>query len=282
MPSWRRSPRRPGEALASSANEADPARVADALAAQAAAARRGGGVPGSQDRRECGPGSRPAGRRRSGPGMCLDVMPACPDLALLADAAAGPDDTYPGASDDELIGVLCAWDRTESHAHARKLAAITELRRRRPSSSCRPRAGEPGRGMRITSPMRSPTCWPSPARTADGLAALAENLDSKLPGTRAALLDGVITPVKARIIATATTLLDDERGPRGGGAGAGPGRAAHPRLPARGDPAGGDERRAEEGEGAAGGRRPRRPGGAVGRGLRERRPGRPRTPARPR
>jgi hypothetical protein len=25
-------------------------------------------------------------------GQCLDVMPACPDLAMLADAAAGPDD----------------------------------------------------------------------------------------------------------------------------------------------------------------------------------------------
>ena len=65
-----------------------------------------------------------------GTGMPLDVMPACPDLALLADQAAGPDDSYAGASDDELIGVLCAWDRTESHAHARKLAAIAELRRR--------------------------------------------------------------------------------------------------------------------------------------------------------
>jgi hypothetical protein len=59
-------------------------------------------------------------------------MPACPGLALLADAAAGPDETYPGAPDDELTGALCAWDRSESHAHGRKLAAITELRRCRP------------------------------------------------------------------------------------------------------------------------------------------------------
>ena len=46
---------------------------------------------------------------------------------MLADAAAGEDDTYDGASDDELIGVLCAWDRLEAHMAARKLAAAAEL-----------------------------------------------------------------------------------------------------------------------------------------------------------
>ena len=64
-----------------------------------------------------------------GSGLALDVMPGCPDLALLADAAAGPDDTYDGACDDELIGVLCAWDRLEAHMAARKLAAAAELMR---------------------------------------------------------------------------------------------------------------------------------------------------------
>ena len=58
-----------------------------------------------------------------GTGLVLDVMPGLPDLALLADAAAGPDDAYVGASDDELTGVLCAWDRLEAHMAARKLAA---------------------------------------------------------------------------------------------------------------------------------------------------------------
>ena len=40
--------------------------------------------------------------------LALDVMPGGPDLAMLADAAAGDDDRYPDTSDDELIGVLCA------------------------------------------------------------------------------------------------------------------------------------------------------------------------------
>jgi hypothetical protein len=54
-------------------------------------------------------------------------MPGCAGLALPADAAAGDDDGYAGAADHELIGVLCAWDRLEAHAAARKLAAVAEL-----------------------------------------------------------------------------------------------------------------------------------------------------------
>jgi hypothetical protein len=42
------------------------------------------------------------------------------------------DDGFAGVSDAELIGVLCAWDRVETHAAARKLAAVAELGRRNP------------------------------------------------------------------------------------------------------------------------------------------------------
>jgi len=41
-------------------------------------------------------------------------------LALFAEDAAGEDDRYAGAADDELLGVICAWDRVEAHASARK------------------------------------------------------------------------------------------------------------------------------------------------------------------
>jgi hypothetical protein len=57
----------------------------------------------------------------------LDVTPGCAGLALAADAVAGEDDRFGGASDAELVGVLCAWDRLEAHAAARKLAAVAEL-----------------------------------------------------------------------------------------------------------------------------------------------------------
>ena len=36
-------------------------------------------------------------------------------------------------SEAELLGVVCAWDRVEAHAAARKLAAIAELARRNPA-----------------------------------------------------------------------------------------------------------------------------------------------------
>ena len=73
-----------------------------------------------------------------GSGMALDVMPGGPELALFADAAAGAGDCYAGASDDELAGVLRAWDRVEAHAAARKLAAVAELIRRHPGPGCDP------------------------------------------------------------------------------------------------------------------------------------------------
>ncbi len=90
-----------------------------ALAAIAAyGSRRGPGQPGSA---RIFPGESSSRAAAFGTGLALDVMPGGPDLALLADAAAGPDDTYDGASDDELIGVLSAWDRLEAHMAARKL-----------------------------------------------------------------------------------------------------------------------------------------------------------------
>jgi Domain of unknown function (DUF222) len=189
---------------------ADPAGVADALLAQAAAAsalRRGPRQPGSARLLAGEYSSRAAA---FGTGMCLDVMPACPDLVLLADRAAGPDDSYRGASDDELIGVLCAWDRSESHAHARKLAAIAELRRRRPVPDPPTSGREAGSAGEDYLADEIAHALGESRRAADGLAAVAEALDGKLPRTRAGLLDGTISPAKARITAIATAPLDDD------------------------------------------------------------------------
>jgi hypothetical protein len=73
--------------------------------------------------------------------MALDVLPGCAGLAVAADAAAGAGGRFAGVSEAELIGVACAWDRVETHAHARKLAAVAELARRNPAppdrSGCR-------------------------------------------------------------------------------------------------------------------------------------------------
>jgi hypothetical protein len=118
----------------------------EVLALKAASTgRRGPSQPGSA---RVFPGESSSAAAAFGPGLVLDVTPGCPGLALAADAASGDSDRFGGASDAELVGVLCAWDRIEAHAAGRKLAAVAELIRRRPETGC-----EPG------DPARMPTSW---------------------------------------------------------------------------------------------------------------------------
>jgi hypothetical protein len=91
--------------------EAAAADVMLALRA-ASAGRRGPGQPGSA--RLC-PGESSSAAAGFGPGLVLDLTPGCAGLTLAADAAAGDDDRFDSASDAELVGVLCAWDRLEAH-----------------------------------------------------------------------------------------------------------------------------------------------------------------------
>ncbi|HEV2255012.1 MAG TPA: hypothetical protein VGS06_17655, partial [Streptosporangiaceae bacterium] len=106
-----------------------------AVAAQAAAAagRRGPGMPGSAHKVPGVSVSRAAGFAS---GMPLDTAPGCLELARFAEDAAGEDDRYPGASDDEIAGIICAWERSEAYISARKHAAVAEFIRRRPAQGC--------------------------------------------------------------------------------------------------------------------------------------------------
>ena len=186
---------------------AEMARLGGSLGAIAAmTVRRGPGQPGSARVRAGESCSRAAA---FGTGMALDVMPACPELALAADAAAGRDDGYQGASDAELAGVLAAWDRLEAHMAARKLAAAAELIRRRPEPGCVPQgaARMPAACEEFTGDELGRVLAESRGG-ADALLDLALALETRLPGTRAALRDGVITRYKAEIIASAAVLLD--------------------------------------------------------------------------
>jgi hypothetical protein len=88
------------------------------LAVEAATAgRRSPGQPGSA---RVFPGQSSSPAAGFGPGMPLDLLPGCAGLALAADAAAGDDDRFAGVSEAELVGVVCAWDRVEAHAQARR------------------------------------------------------------------------------------------------------------------------------------------------------------------
>jgi hypothetical protein len=100
----------------------------DLLAVEAVSTgRRGPGQPGSA---RVFPGRSSSRAASFGPGMAFDVMPGCAQLAVAA--AAAEDDQFDGVSEAELIGVMCAWDRVEAHAAARKLAVIAEVDRRNP------------------------------------------------------------------------------------------------------------------------------------------------------
>jgi Domain of unknown function (DUF222) len=166
----------------------------DLLAVEAVSTgRRGPGQPGSA---RVFPGRSSSRAASFGPGMAFDVMPGCAQLAVAADDAA-EDDKFDGVSEAELIGVMCAWDRVEAHAAARKLAVIAEVDRRNP----KPEDAE------FTADEIACALAESRWR-ADELMGTAGHLDSHLPGTKAALQDGVVSLGKARLIGNATGLLD--------------------------------------------------------------------------
>src|SRR3984885_6883590 len=98
-------------------------------AVAAAPGPRGPGNPGSA---ASFPGEHAGPAAGFGSGFALDAAPGCLALAEFAATAAGEDDRYPGASDDEVMGGICALDRVEAHVAARKLAAVAEFIRRRP------------------------------------------------------------------------------------------------------------------------------------------------------
>ena len=172
------------------------------------AGRRGPGMPGSA---ESFPGEYPSPAAGFATGKPLDVGPGCATLGSFAEEAAGEDDRYAGASDDELAGVICAWDRVEAYASAGKHAAVAELIRRRAAPGCA-----------LEGPAQMPAGWDEftprelgavlgvSAGDAEEILGLAQTLEVHLPGTRAAFRAGVVTHEKAAIIAWATALLDPE------------------------------------------------------------------------
>src|SRR5690349_9337011 len=168
--------------------------------------RRGPGQPGSAVRRPGEFASRAAG---FGAGMLLDTMPGCGALAGFAAEAAGDDDRYEGACDDEVAGAISAWDRVEAYAAARKHAAVAEFIRRRPRA-----------GSAVEGAARMPQDWDESItaemagvlaesrHAADAMLGLAHGLAVRLPGTRAAFRDGVLQQSKVAIIVRATAVLD--------------------------------------------------------------------------
>ena len=91
-------------------------------------------VPGQQGRAGSGFSS----------GHTFDTSAPGPSLAGALDAATASTGGYASLDDDELIGVLAGWARTEAWAAAGRLAAVAELAARRPAATRKP-GSHPGR-----------------------------------------------------------------------------------------------------------------------------------------
>jgi hypothetical protein len=168
--------------------------------------RRGPGMPGSTGSFPGVYASRASG---FGSGKPLDVAPGCLALGQFAEEAAGDDDRYPGASDDELAGAVAAWDRVEAYASSRKHAAVAELIRRRPAEGCTLQ-GQPQMPEAFDefTPREVASVLGETRGVAEDTLSLAHELEVNLPGTRAAFRSGLLNQRKAAIIAAATCLLD--------------------------------------------------------------------------
>ena len=170
--------------------------------------RRGPGLPGSAAHVPGASGS-PAGG--FGAGQCLDVAPGGAGLLGFAERVAGDAGRLGAATDDEVIGLICALDRAEASACSLKHAAVAELIRRRPAP-----------GGTLTGTARMPQAWGEFTADelrwalaeirgeADAMLDLAHALEVKLPGTRDAFRAGLLRLLEGR---------DHRPGHRGPGSG---------------------------------------------------------------
>ena len=159
-------------------------------------------VPGQQGR--AGRGSPPGTRRhqRAGP-----VPGRGAGRRHRRHRAGG----YRGLDDDELIGVLAGWAKTEAWAAAGRLAAVAELAARRPAATRRDaatRGGAPAGWDKFCADEVAVALALS-RRAAERMVPLARDLATRLPLTRQALAQGVIGDYKAQLIAEATRVLGD-------------------------------------------------------------------------
>jgi hypothetical protein len=142
-------------------------------------------------------------------GGFLDSSAPSGVLAGLADAVTR-DGGLGGLSDDELVGVLRAWQRLGSWCGANLLTIIAELARRRPADRTPPAA--PGQFPAQVSEFAVDEVAQAltlTSRAADKLYAAALDLETRLPVTARAQHQGSIDPPRAQLIAEMTRILSD-------------------------------------------------------------------------
>jgi len=196
--------------LAALMAEARNAAVAEARAARllgadvvglAGARRRGPGLSGPMETGEY-PG--PLGfMGHGGPG---DTARPCGVLAgVLEDAAR----SYAQATDDEVVGMVCAWSRMVSWATGQLYGSMAQFLKRRPADEL-VEGGLPLGWAESAVPELAQSLGESRGAV-EAMLGTARNLAARLQGTMAGLLDGDLSDEKARIIVRGTSELTPEQ-----------------------------------------------------------------------
>ena len=175
----------------------------------ASTGRRGPGQAGSGRTFPGVSASRAAG---FGVGMPWDVTPGCAQLAVAADAAVdgGGPGSFGGVADHELVGLVCAWDRVEAYAAARKLVALAEVFRRNPEDGFEPEPGQMPAVVHEFTRDQLALALGESRYQADWLLTVAWHLATRLGATLDVLRDGVITRGKAELIVRLTQYLSGD------------------------------------------------------------------------
>ena len=142
----------------------------------------GGAGPGQPGSARVFPGESSSPAAAFGPGMVFDVLPGCAQLAVAADAAA---------EDDRFAGVLRgrAGRRAVRVGPGRGPRRGPQARRDRRAGPAEPRPED----AEFTADQIANALGESRFR-ADELTGTAGHLDTHLPGTKAALRDGIAEP----------------------------------------------------------------------------------------
>ena len=130
-------------------------------------------------------------------------------MARLADELSGPQRRCPGATGDELVGLLRAWAAIESWAAAAKLGVIREIMRRESPPSPGSDHGDLPEVWSRSLRYELAGALACSTQSAEGAASLAWQLGARLPDIGARLGDGTLTSPKARAIAETLEQLTD-------------------------------------------------------------------------
>jgi Domain of unknown function (DUF222) len=150
-----------------------------------------------------------------GHGGTWDAAPPSAALAMVLEAAAGPDGLYEGADTGALVGIVRQWAAIESWAAAGMLAALRAMMRE--DGEGRPllrRRGDLPEGWDDSLNYEVAAALAMGPVSAGNLAGLAWALGTRLPGIGRLLADGTLTRAKAKLVTTVFEPLDESEAAR--------------------------------------------------------------------